>query len=101
MTGVSQAPDWRVKRLPEVYAAFKNASAAVYKDGALDRKTKEIIAVVVSSIMRCKECTEGHLKRALQLGATKDEVAEALSVAWSLAGATQVYWNEELQKYLE
>lgn len=67
----------------------------MFEDGALSRKTKELIAVAVSGQHRCRHCTRGHIKAALEAGASKAEVAETLSVLWVIGGGTNVVWNKE------
>lgn len=86
--------------MPEVLKAFRNLQEVVFKDGALDRKTKELIAVVVASMMRCEHCTESHINKSRELGATKEEIAEALSVARVIDGGTQVNLTKLFQRYL-
>ena len=91
---------WREKRIGKVMEAFEKYEEAIYQDGALDLKTKEIIATVTSGIMRCEHCTEIHLKNALALGATKDQIAEAIAVAMVTAGGNQAYWTNVFQDLL-
>jgi len=93
--------DWRQKRIPDVLKAFREVGEAATRDGKLSKKYKEIIATVVSGMMRCEHCTENHLKKALAAGASKDEIAEAVGVAMYLGGITQSVWTEVLAKYLE
>jgi AhpD family alkylhydroperoxidase len=58
-------------------------------------KTKELIAVDCSSVGRCPHCTDGHLAKAKEVGASEEEIAEALAVAWSQGGGTQAFWMYE------
>jgi AhpD family alkylhydroperoxidase len=67
----------------------------VYEGDALSRKTKELIAVAASSVTRCPHCTDGHLKQAQEEGASEEEIAEALAVAWGQGGGTQVFWMKD------
>jgi AhpD family alkylhydroperoxidase len=71
------------------YQALSKAGAAA---GHLDAKTRELIALAVSVTTRCDGCIAVHAAEALEQGATKDEIAEALGVAVALnAGAAMVY----------
>lgn len=101
LTQTIATKDWREKRIPEVMKAFHDLSEAATKDGKLSKKYKEIIATIVSGMMRCPHCTENHLKKALAAGASKDEIAEAVGVAMYLGGITQSVWTETFAKYLE
>ena len=53
----------------------------VFKEGALDEKTKQIIAVAVAHVTQCPYCIKGHTKIALRKGATNEELMEAIWVA--------------------
>jgi len=46
----------------------------------LDRKTKELIAIAASLATHCKGCLEGHIKKALKAGATKEELSETIAI---------------------
>jgi AhpD family alkylhydroperoxidase len=65
---------------------------AVTEKSSLDSKTIELIKLAVSSALRCPHCTEDHLKKALQAGATKREVTDALHIAALQGAGTQLYW---------
>ncbi len=49
--------------------------------GAIDIKTKEILGLVASVVLRCDDCVKYHLESSQESGATKDEVMETLSIA--------------------
>ncbi|HEX7339920.1 MAG TPA: carboxymuconolactone decarboxylase family protein [Rhodanobacteraceae bacterium] len=66
---------------PEQLKAFKQFSAAVFADGALSAKTKNLIAVAVAHVTQCPYCIKGHTREALKLGATDEEIMEAIWVA--------------------
>jgi AhpD family alkylhydroperoxidase len=86
---------WIADRLPGPQQRFKEFAQKVYAGGALDLKTKELIAVACSSVGRCPHCTDGHLAKAKEVGASEEEIAEALAVAWFQGGGTQVFWMFE------
>jgi AhpD family alkylhydroperoxidase len=73
--------DKRKALAPEVDAAFRQFSEAVFKDGALPRKTKQLIAVAVAHVTQCPYCIQGHTKAATRDGATPQEIMEAIWVA--------------------
>ena len=66
---------------PEVNAAFDAFSRAVFADGALPGKTKQLIAVAVAHVTQCPYCITGHTKLALRSGASGEEIMEAIWVA--------------------
>ena len=66
---------------PKTLEAFKAFNAAVFADGALPGKTKELIAVAVAHVTQCPYCIRGHTKSALRAGATEQEIMEAIWVA--------------------
>src|SRR5579863_5123405 len=61
--------------------AFQAFSKAVFADGALPAKVKQIIAVAVAHVTQCPYCIQGHTKAALRAGATPEELMEAIWVA--------------------
>ena len=66
---------------PNQQAAFEAFSKAVFANGALSTKIKQIIAVAVAHVTQCPYCINGHTKAALRAGATPDELTEAIWVA--------------------
>jgi len=73
---------------PKSEAAFQAFSQAVFADGALSSKTKQLIAVAMAHVTQCPYCIQGHTKAALRSGATAQELMEAVWVAAEMrAGA--------------
>ncbi len=66
-----------------------NLDTNAYAPGALDVKTKELLGLVASAVLRCDDCVKYHLETCHKEGITKDEVMEALSIA-TLVGGTIV-----------
>jgi AhpD family alkylhydroperoxidase len=66
---------------PKPLEAFRAFSAAVFADGALPGKTKQLIAVAVAHVTQCPYCIRGHTQSALKAGATEQEIMEAIWVA--------------------
>lgn len=66
---------------PDADAAFQAFSRAVFADGALSAKTKQLIAVAVAHVTQCPYCITGHTKAAQRAGATANELMEAVWVA--------------------
>lgn len=66
---------------PEIHDAFQEFSKQVFAAGALDRKTKQLIAVAVAHVTQCPYCIRAHTKSALRRGASEQELMEAIWVA--------------------
>ncbi|ARA91722.1 MAG: carboxymuconolactone decarboxylase family protein [Bacteroidetes bacterium] len=66
---------------------FFNLDAAAYRDGALDRRTKELLGLVASMVLRCNDCIDYHLIQCVDLGFTDDELDEAMNVALVVGGS--------------
>src|SRR5208283_413446 len=64
----------------KVYDAFLQMEQATYKDGALPKKTKELIAIGISVQMNCESCMQWHIDQAAACGATMHEILEAVEV---------------------
>lgn len=72
--------------IPGVYEGFGKFHEESFKDGALDRKTKELIAFGIAIAVRCDGCIASHARGAAMAGATENEVAEAIGVAMLMSG---------------
>ena len=92
---------WFVLRSPELGKPLEDFYEACKEKGVLDKKTKELLMLVLASVFRCPHCTEEHIKAALDAGATKEEITEALLIAAVEAAGTQLAWAKEIfLKYL-
>jgi AhpD family alkylhydroperoxidase len=58
-----------------------------YHDGALDARTKELLGLVASLVLRCDDCVTYHLERCVGLGVTRDEALEAMNVGLVVGGS--------------
>ncbi|SMC83104.1 carboxymuconolactone decarboxylase family protein [Primorskyibacter flagellatus] len=80
---------------PDSEDAFRAFSKAVFAEGALDKRTKQLIAVAVAHVTQCPWCIEGHVKAANREGASGEQIMEAIWVASEMrAGAA---WAHALQ----
>ena len=64
-----------------------NLDTNAYSEGALDVKTKELLGLVASTVLRCDDCVKYHLETSYKLGITKEEMMEAMGIA-TLVGGT-------------
>lgn len=79
-----------------------NLDTNTYDDGALDKRTKEMLGLVASMVLRCDDCIKYHVGKCHELGLTTDELYEIFAVA-NIVGGTIViphtrraaeYWEE-------
>jgi AhpD family alkylhydroperoxidase len=66
---------------------FFNLDGAAYKDGALDAKTKELLGLVASAVLRCNDCIDYHLIQCVEAGWNDEELYDALNVALIVGGS--------------
>ncbi|MGD0037843.1 MAG: carboxymuconolactone decarboxylase family protein [Bacteroidota bacterium] len=66
---------------------FFNLDGAAYKDSALDSKTKELLGLVASSVLRCNDCIDYHLIQCINAGWKDEELYDALNVALIVGGS--------------
>jgi AhpD family alkylhydroperoxidase len=87
---------------PAAMKGFGSLHRAAVADGALSAVTKELMALSISVAVRCDGCIAFHVHDAIEAGATKDEIHEALSVAVLMGGGpAMVYATEALVAYEE
>jgi AhpD family alkylhydroperoxidase len=87
---------------PEVMKAFGAMATSAGATGALDAKTKELIALAVSVAIRCDDCIAFHAKAAAGRGATREEVMETLGMAIYMgAGPSVMYASHALAAFTQ
>jgi AhpD family alkylhydroperoxidase len=97
---VSQGAVTLRRELPDLMQAFAALGAATYKEGALEAKTKELIALAIGIAARCDGCVAAHGRSAFQRGASRAEVLEAIAVAIHMGGGpSMVYGAEALRAF--
>jgi AhpD family alkylhydroperoxidase len=72
--------------IPQVYAGYKELHDSALAAGALDARTKELIALAIAVSKECDGCIASHARGAARTGATESEVAEALGVTIAMNG---------------
>ena len=82
-------------------AAYTTFRKQVYKDGALNLKTKRLIALACGLQAGCTRCVQGQTKDAIFAGATKQEVLEAVSVAIVMGGTAVSAETWRVMKVIE
>ena len=87
---------------PDPMRGFSALSREALKPGALDVKTKELIAIGIAIATRCDGCIGFHAKAAIKAGATREEILETLSMAIYMgAGPSMIYASEALRAFDE
>lgn len=86
--------------IPDVMQGFGALHEATLKPGALDSKTKELIALGIAITVRCDGCISYHVHDAMQAGASKEEIAETVSVAILMGGGPSVVYGIEAMQAL-
>ena len=79
--------------LPDVMKGFGELARATSRDGALDRKTKELIALTLGVAAHCDACIGFHVKTLVKLGTTKTELEEALGMAIYMGGGPSLMYS--------
>ncbi|MGH7910091.1 MAG: carboxymuconolactone decarboxylase family protein [Candidatus Dormibacteraceae bacterium] len=88
----------RKELAPHVHDAFEAFSKAVFADGALPEKTKQLIAVAVAHTTQCPYCIDGHTRLARRAGNSPQEIMEAIWVAAEMrAGGAYAHSTLALQ----
>jgi AhpD family alkylhydroperoxidase len=81
------------KGSPDMMKAFGELARAATTTGALDEKTKELIAVAIAVAIRCDGCIGFHVKALVRLGATREELNETLGMAVYLGGGPSLMYS--------
>ncbi|MDP6705575.1 MAG: carboxymuconolactone decarboxylase family protein [Alphaproteobacteria bacterium] len=76
--------------IPETMKGFAAMASAAKAAGALDPKTKELVATAISVAVRCDGCIDSHVKAAEQQGVSRDEMLEVLAMAVYMGGGPSV-----------
>lgn len=82
----------------DLLGAFMGFNMQVFAEGSLSVKTKELMAVACAHVTNCPYCIDGHVRKAKEEGATKEEIAEAIMVGVALsAGAAMAHGSIAMQ----
>ena len=78
--------------IPDTMRGFSAMAQAATKDGALDKTTKELIAMALSVAARCDPCVGYHTQALVKLGCTREELAETLAMAVYMGGGPSLMY---------
>ncbi|MGA9091988.1 MAG: carboxymuconolactone decarboxylase family protein [Bradyrhizobium sp.] len=88
--------------IPDTMKAFSALAQAATREGALDKKTKELIALAIGIATRCDGCIGFHTETLVKLGATRQEVEETLGMAIYMGGGPSLmYAADAISAYEE
>lgn len=93
-SAIQEFNDYRAKMNARIFESdslvikrFFNLDTNTYQEGALDRKTKELMGLGISLAMRCESCVKYHIGEAIALGATEKELLETFEIALIIGGS--------------
>lgn len=90
------------KEAPKFLAGFNRMDTAVYAEGELSRKHKELMAVAISVATRCSYCITYHVQHCFEAGASREEILEAAEVGVAFGGSPALaYMGAVLMPALE
>lgn len=90
-----------VQAMPEIMGNSAKNTAFSHADAALDSKTKELISLGMSIMIKCEECIDHHIVALYDLGCTYDELVEALQLAITLQSCPGIKYSQyALECYL-
>ena len=69
---------------------FFNLDTVAYNDGPLPGKTKELLGLVASAVLRCNDCIDYHIIQCVEAGWSDDELTDALNVALVVGGSIMI-----------
>ena len=80
------ASETLIRKRSKVYKLFQELNDATFLDGSLTVMQKELIALGISIIINCESCMQHHTEKAINAGATEDQVIETIEVAIEMGG---------------
>jgi AhpD family alkylhydroperoxidase len=99
--GISEQLAKMRQEVPDVMAGFSALAQAATKDGVLDKKTKELIAIALAVSNHCPGCIGFHTQALVKLKTTREELLEALSMAVYMGGGPSLMYAAEVLEAFE
>ncbi|GMV76890.1 MAG: alkyl hydroperoxide reductase AhpD [Chitinophagaceae bacterium] len=78
-----------------------NLDTNTYEEGALDKKTKEMLGLVASMVLRCDDCIKYHVEKCFELGITTEQLYEIFAVANIVGGTIVIPHTRRAAEYWE
>src|SRR6188474_2925766 len=82
-------------RMKRIYGMFYKELYYTPERRILDPKTQELISIAASLVAKCEGCIDGHIKKALSLGATREEISETICIAIAINAAAIVDFSDQ------
>lgn len=108
MSQVQEFNDYRAKMNEKILAEdnkvlkrFFNLDTNAYQDGALNSKTKELLGLVASMVLRCDDCIRYHLGKCYDEGVSKEELFEVFAIANLVGGSICIPHTRRAVEYWE
>ena len=108
MSAIDEFNEYRSKMNEKILAAdnkvlkrFFNLDTNAYQDGALDKRTKELLGLVASMVLRCDDCIRYHLGTAHELGVSKEAIYEVFAIANLVGGSICIPHTRRAVEYWE
>ena len=92
---------WSFLKNVKTYRPLLELEEKAFSDGALNKKTKELMALSISIVTKCEPCMEWHLDQAMQAGATDEEIYETIDVAIEMGGGQALAYSRFVLNALE
>jgi len=83
------------------FKRFFNLDTRTYEDGALDAKTKEMLGLVSSLVLRCDDCVKYHIEKCYELGVTRSQFFEILAIGNLVGGSIVIPHTRRAIEYWE
>ncbi|MCB9263651.1 MAG: carboxymuconolactone decarboxylase family protein [Lewinellaceae bacterium] len=108
MSIINEFNDYRARMNEKILAEdnkvlkrFFNLDTNAYQEGALSQKTKELLGLVASMVLRCDDCIRYHLGTCYELGVTKTEIFEVFAIANLVGGSICIPHTRRAVEYWE
>ena len=82
-------------RMKRVYGAYYKELYYTPERRILDPKVQELISIAASLVAKCEGCLDGHMKKAISLGATKEEISETVCIAAAINAAAMIDMSDQ------
>jgi len=83
------------------FKRFFNLDTRTYEDGALDAKTKEMLGLIASLVLRCDDCVKYHIEKCHQLGVIRSQFFEILAIGNLVGGSIVIPHTRRAIEYLD
>ncbi len=108
MSKIQEFNDYRSRMNERIMAAdnlvikrFFNLDTNAYAEGSLDVRSKELIGLACSMVLRCDDCVKYHIGKCVELGISKEQITEGMSIALLIGGSIVIPHLRRAVEYLD